>query len=44
MRRYANADGDEQRHKTSKTQVSLAFFLNCDRGKIEIDHLYGQFQ
>ena len=25
MRRYANADGDEQRYKTSKTQVSLAF-------------------
>ena len=39
MRRYANADGDEQRYKTSKTQVSL--FVNCDRGRIEIDHLYG---
>ena len=25
MRRYANADGDEQQYKTSKTQVSLAF-------------------
>ena len=25
MRRYANADGDEQRHKALKTQVSLAF-------------------
>ena len=25
MRRYANADGDEQRYKISKTQVSLAF-------------------
>ena len=25
MRRYENADGDEQRYKTSKTQVSLAF-------------------
>ena len=25
MRRYANADGDEQRYKTSKTQVSLTF-------------------
>ena len=25
MRRYANADGDEQRYKTLKTQVSLAF-------------------
>ena len=25
MRRYANTDGDEQRYKTSKTQVSLAF-------------------
>ena len=25
MRRYANADGDEQRYKTSITQVSLAF-------------------
>ena len=25
MRRNANADGDEQRYKTSKTQVSLAF-------------------
>ena len=25
MRRYANADGEEQRHKTSKMQVSLAF-------------------
>ena len=24
MRRYANADGDEQRYKTSKTQVSLS--------------------
>ena len=37
MRRYANADGDEQRYKMSKTHVSLA----CDRGRIEIDHLYG---
>ena len=25
MRRYTNADGDEQRYKTSKTQISLAF-------------------
>ena len=25
MRRYANADGDEQRYKTPKTQVSLTF-------------------
>ena len=25
MHRNANADGDEQRHKTSKTQVFLAF-------------------
>ena len=25
MRRYANADGVEQRYKTSKTQVSIAF-------------------
>ena len=25
MRRYANADGDEQRYKTSKMQVSLTF-------------------
>ena len=25
MRRYAYADGDEQRHKTLKTQVSIAF-------------------
>ena len=25
MRRYANADADEQRCKTSKTQISLAF-------------------
>ena len=25
MRRYANADGNEQRYKTSKMQVSLAF-------------------
>ena len=25
MRRYANADGDEQRYMTLKTQVSLAF-------------------
>ena len=25
MRRYANAYGDEQRYKTSKMQVSLAF-------------------
>ena len=41
MRRYANADGDEQRYKTSKTQVSLTFSVNCDRGRIEIDHLYG---
>ena len=24
MRRYANADGDEQRYKTLKTQVSIA--------------------
>ena len=37
MRRYANADGDERRYKMSKTHVSLA----CDRGRIEIDHLYG---
>ena len=41
MRRYANADGDEQRYKKSKTQVSLTFPVNCDRGRIEIDHLYG---
>ena len=41
MRRYANADGDEQPYKTSKTQVSLTFSVNCDRGRIEIDHLYG---
>ena len=26
MRRYANVDGDEQQCKTSKTQISLAFF------------------
>ena len=26
MRRYTNADGAEQRYKTSKTQVYLAFF------------------
>ena len=25
LRRYANADGDEQRYKTLKTQISLAF-------------------
>ena len=25
MRRYVNADGDDQRYKTTKTQVSLAF-------------------
>ena len=25
MRRYANADGDEQRYKTLKTQVFIAF-------------------
>ena len=25
MRRHANADGDEQRYKTLKTQVSIAF-------------------
>ena len=25
MRRYANADGGEQRYKKSKTQVSLTF-------------------
>ena len=41
MRRYANADWDEQRYKTSKTQVSLAFCKIKYRGKIEIDHLYG---
>ena len=41
MLRYANADGDEQRYLTSKTQVFLAFLQNCDRGRIEIDHLYG---
>ena len=41
MRRYANADEDRQRYKTSKTQVSLTFSVNCDRGRIEIDHLYG---
>ena len=41
MRRYANADEDEQRYKTSKTQVSLTFSVNYDRGRIEIDHLYG---
>ena len=26
MRRYASADGDEQRYKMPKTQVSLPFF------------------
>ena len=26
MHRYANADGDEQRYKTSKTQIFLAFY------------------
>ena len=26
MGRYANVDGDEQWYKTSKTQVSLAFY------------------
>ena len=41
MRCYANGDGDEQRYKTSKTQVSLTFSVNRDRGRIEIDHLYG---
>ena len=40
MRRYANADGDEQRYKTSKRKF-LLLFVNCDRGRIEIDHLYG---
>ena len=25
-RRYANADGDEQRYKSSKTQVFLAYY------------------
>ena len=39
MCRYANADGDEQRYKTSKTQVSLTLSVNCDRGSIEIDRL-----
>ena len=34
MRRYANADGDEQPYKTSKTQVSLTFYVNCDRGRM----------
>ena len=39
MRRYANADGDEQRYyQTSKTQASLLLKKNCDRGRIEIDH------
>ena len=36
----AAADGDEQRYKTSKTQVAF-FVLNCDYDRIEIDHLYG---
>ena len=27
MGRYSNADGDEQRHKTSKTQVFRGFFI-----------------
>ena len=40
MRPYANADGDEQWYKMTKTQVSL-IFKNCDRGRIGIDHLYG---
>ena len=40
MRRYANADGDEQRYKTSIRKFPL-LFVNCDRGRIEIDHLYG---
>ena len=31
MRRYANADGDEQWYKTSKTQVSRTFSVNCLR-------------
>ena len=26
MRRYANANGDEQRYKMTKTQVFLAFY------------------
>ena len=42
MRRCANGDGDEQRYKTSKTQVYfLCFLSSCNRGRIEIDHLYG---
>ena len=36
MRRSENADWDEERYKTSKTQVFIA-----DRGRIEIGHLYG---
>ena len=41
MRRYASADWIEQRSKTSKTQVFLAFDKKGERGRIYIDHLYG---
>ena len=34
MRRYAKADGDEQRYDTSKTQVFIAFYKIGDRGRI----------
>ena len=40
MRRYANADGDGQRYKTSIRKFPL-LFVNCDGGRIEINHLYG---
>ena len=39
MRRYANADGDEQRYKMSKTQVSLAFrkiVIRCRKRKFPL--------
>ena len=40
MRRYANADGDDSGTRRRKRKFPL-LFVNCDRGRIEIDHLYG---
>ena len=40
MRRYANADVDDSGTRRRKRKFPL-LFVNCDRGRIEIDHLYG---
>ena len=40
MRRYANAMGTNSGTRRRKRKFIL-LFVNCDRGRIEIDHLYG---